>query len=99
MDNFVLHPNDVALVFISGEGVQWSSWVIPICLATPVSPPAPATPSLLHNQGEEMLLSGFGDTEEDGEVALTLQVANVPLVSEAKCAHDSQIISVVLLLL
>jgi len=32
-----------------------------------------------------MFLSGFGDTEEDGEVALTLQVANVPLVLEAKC--------------
>jgi len=93
VDKFVLHPdwdphtlaNDVALVFISGEGMQWSSWVIPICLATPGSPPAPATPSLLHNQGEEMFLSGFGDTEEDGEVALTLQVANLPLVSQAKC--------------
>jgi len=96
---FILHPdwdprtltNDVALLYVStlsGGGVQWSSWVRPICLATPGAPGAPATPSLLHNQGEEMLLSGFGDTEEDGEVALTLQVANVPLVSEAKCAHD-----------
>jgi hypothetical protein len=94
VDNFVLHPdwdphtlaNDVALVFISGKGVQWSSWVMPICLATPGSPPAPATPSLLHNPDEEMFLSGFGDTEEDGEVALTLQVANLPVVSRAMCA-------------
>ena len=96
---FILHPdwdprtltNDIALLYVStlsGGGVQWSSWVRPICLATPGAPGAPATPSLLHNQGEEMFLSGFGDTEEDGEVALTLQVANVPLVSEAKCTHD-----------
>ena len=96
---FILHPdwdprtltNDIALLYVStlsGGGVQWSSWVRPICLATPGAPGAPATPSLLHNQGEEMSLSGFGDTEEDGEVALTLQVANVPLVSEAKCTHD-----------
>ena len=76
----------MALVFISGEGMEWSSWVIPICLAIPGSPPAPATPSLLHNPSEGMFLSGFGDTEEDGEVALTLQVANLPLVSLAKCA-------------
>ena len=93
---FILHPdwdprtltNDIALLYVStlsGGGVQWSSWVRPICLATPSAPGAPATPSLLHNQGEEMFLSGFGDTEEDGEVALTLQVANVPLVLEAKC--------------
>merc|ERR1711973_766426 len=45
-------------------------------------------PTTLAERGHlraEMFLSGFGDTEEDGEVALTLQVANVPLVLEAKC--------------
>ena len=98
VDKFVLHPdwdwdlvtyaNDVALVFVSTlRGLQWSSWVRPICLATPGSAPAPATPSLLHNPEEVGLLSGFGNTEEDGEVASKLQVAKVPVVSQAECVE------------
>ena len=101
--DFVLHPdwdpstlsNDLAVVVISsetGEGVQWSPSVSPICLAIPSSPeegdkehPGAKASPILWTKGEEGLVSGFGHTEEGGQPAQTLQEANVPVVSEEQC--------------
>ena len=77
--------NDIAIVAFSKD-IQWSSSVLPICLA---SPGPPTLPSLLWNEGEEGLVSGYGDDVEMGylEPSYTLQEVVVPVVSHKECAR------------
>ena len=77
--------NDIAIVAFS-KGIQWSSSVLPICLASPGSP---TFPSLLWNEGEEGVVSGYGDDIEMGylEPSYTLQEVVVPVVSHKECAR------------
>ena len=77
--------NDIAIVAFS-KGIQWSSSVLPICLASPGSP---TLPSLLWNEGEEGLVSGYGDDIEMGylEPSYTLREVVVPVVSHKECAR------------
>jgi len=79
--------NDIAIVaFSEGPGIQWSSSVLPICLASPGSP---TLPSLLWNEGEEGLVSRCGDDIEMGflEPSYTLREVVVPVVSHKECAR------------
>ena len=81
--------NDLAIVSIAsvfGQGVQWTSSVLPLCLPAPGSAGIQASPPLLWKEGEEGLVTGYGLTMEEGEPARTLQKAAVPVVPRAQCA-------------
>jgi len=78
--------NDIAIVAFSKD-IQWSSSVLPICLAS--CPGSPTLPSLLWNEGEEGVVIGYGDDIEMGylEPSYTLKEVVVPVVSHKECAR------------